>query len=171
MTAENVTFTRPETPVISNIPFSEARPVEVSKPAAAPEIEPVALLDPVNVGAEAVPAPVAEPPATGISVAPAELEPRELLYWPFAPAWAKAELCMPLKLTLPADESMETFPNELVLSTEMSPRANGPTASKRLNPITTEAKRHERVFIGFSNSLWRRNDESFQEKWAGAVRI
>jgi hypothetical protein len=71
----------------------EARPVEVSKPAVDPGIYAVALLEPVKEGdAEAVPAPIAEPPGTGVSVAPAVLVGERELYCVLAPAWAKAEL-------------------------------------------------------------------------------
>jgi hypothetical protein len=78
------------------MPLKEARPVEVSKPAVDPGIKPVALLESVAESeAEAVPAPVADPPGTGVSVPLAVLEAPEL-YWAFAPAWAKAELCKPV---------------------------------------------------------------------------
>jgi len=76
--AEKVTVTNPD-PVISNMLFAEARPVEVSKPAVDPGINPVALLEPEKGDTDAAPVPVAEPPGTGTSELLAVLEAGELL--------------------------------------------------------------------------------------------
>ena len=55
--AENVTLTEPD-PVTSNMLLSEERPVDVSKPATLPGIDPYAPLKPLKASADASPAPV-----------------------------------------------------------------------------------------------------------------